>query len=861
MAVKNANNSGSNRNPSNSASSLVSTLIPALLIACVFVVLFLIFRRKLHRLYAPRSYVGSLEDRQKTPQAQTSLFGWIKDYRNTPDEIVLNADSLDGYLFLRFTKVVVVICFVGCCITWPVLFPVNITGGGGKKQLDKLSFSNVDVKTHATRYYAHALVAVVFLSAIMVVIARECFYLINLRKAYLLSAWNASRISSRTILFTSVPNADLNEEAIRARYPGARQVWIPTDCKELTKLVEERDDTAMKLEGGEIRLSKDANANRLKAEKGKKHYESNEEGGFPYLNPKDRPTHKLKFLIGKKVDTIEYGRTHLTELIPKVQAGQDSHWNGKEKHVTAAFVEFNTLTDAQAAWGASQNKLNKVKGGSPIGRQMGVLPGEVIWKNLGMKSAMVTIRHALATAFIVIMIIFWAIPVAVVGIISNINNITDKVHFLSFINDIPSVILGVVTGLLPVVLLAVLMSLVPVVCRFAAKLGGAMTLSQVELQCQSWYFAFQVIQVFLITTFSSAATSVVTKIIKDPGTAPSLLATNLPLASNFYISYFILLGLSFSSKALFNAGGFVMTHVLGRFFMKNPRKMYTKYITLAGPALGSTYPVWTNVGVIAITYSCIAPLVMGFAFVGLALVYLAFRYNFLYVFSTNIDTKGATYAKALHQLSTGVYLSAICLIGLFAISIASNRAAIGPLVIMLVFLIVCIAFHVFLKMSLRPFLNSYAETDDGMPTATPARAEESTAEGESPNEKGSEVQMAPQASSGGYSKPGILYRLLAPKKKSVEACRAMLHEELNRPLPPLSAEVEKKAFWNPAVTSETPILWIVKDEMGISAREVKDTIKVLPITDEGAQFDEKNRVVWDIEKVRDVPIWVDHPVY
>jgi hypothetical protein len=40
---------------------------------------------------------------------------------------------------------------------------------------------------------------------------------------------------------------------------------------------------------------------------------------------------------------------------------------------------------------------------------------------------------------------------------------------LSFINDIPKVVLGVVTGLLPVVLLAVLMALVPIVCRCKFK--------------------------------------------------------------------------------------------------------------------------------------------------------------------------------------------------------------------------------------------------------------------------------------------------------------------------------------------------------------------------------------------------------
>jgi hypothetical protein len=48
-----------------------------------------------------------------------------------------------------------------------------------------------------------------------------------------------------------------------------------------------------------------------------------------------------------------------------------------------------------------------------------------------------------------------------------------EVPFLHFIDDIPSVFLGVVTGLLPSILLSVLMALVPIVCRckFTPLLG------------------------------------------------------------------------------------------------------------------------------------------------------------------------------------------------------------------------------------------------------------------------------------------------------------------------------------------------------------------------------------------------------
>jgi hypothetical protein len=74
-------------------------------------------------------------------------------------------------------------------------------------------------------------------------------------------------------------------------------------------------------------------------------------------------------------------------------------------------------------------------------------------------------RFAATTAFVTVMIIFWAIPVAFVGSISNINYLTNKLPWLDWINDIPPVILGAITGLLPSILLALLMALLPIILR------------------------------------------------------------------------------------------------------------------------------------------------------------------------------------------------------------------------------------------------------------------------------------------------------------------------------------------------------------------------------------------------------------
>ena len=298
----------------------------------------------------------------------------------------------------------------------------------------------------------------------MWLITRETVHFIALRWAYFLSPHNATRMSSRTVLFMSIPKADLTHGRLHEIFgPFVRRVWMATDCKSLQKLVDDRNETTNKLETAEIKLSQTANKRRLKAAKDNKPVEK-EGGGHSassWLAEKDRPTHRLKFfgLLGKKVDTINWSRDHLREITPKIEAQQKAHRNAEAPTITAAVVEFSTQRAAQAAY------QSRYKSRQMTPRQNSIVPDDIIWKNIGMSWTSRWLRNIVTTTFIALMIIFWAIPVAIVGAISNIQYLTGKVHFLSFINSIPPVILGVVTGLLPSVLLAVLMALVPIICR------------------------------------------------------------------------------------------------------------------------------------------------------------------------------------------------------------------------------------------------------------------------------------------------------------------------------------------------------------------------------------------------------------
>lgn len=207
--------------------------------------------------------------------------------------------------------------------------------------------------------FAHAGCAIIFFSFVIYMITRESIYYINLRQAYLMSPFYTSRISSRTVLFTSVPEGYMDERILRKMLGSSvKRIWFAQDVQDVEEKVEERDKAAMKLEAAETKLIVTANKTRLKQEQKGERSSSNEgalESGRAmeasrYLTPKQRPTHKLKPLIGKKVDTIEWCRGELRRLIPEVDQLQRDHMAHRCKKLNSVFVEFETCSEAQAAY-------------------------------------------------------------------------------------------------------------------------------------------------------------------------------------------------------------------------------------------------------------------------------------------------------------------------------------------------------------------------------------------------------------------------------------------------------------------------------------------------------------------------------
>lgn len=674
--------------------------------------------------------------------------------------------------------------------------------------------------------------------------------MVGLRQAYLTIPLNATRLSARVVLFLSVPPEGLREENLQ-RYFGkdAVRFWVVSNMSHLESIVKKRDGKIDKLEGLELELLK--RANKAGADTDDDFRITGPAARRPEpVNEEQRPKRRSPPVVGEEVDGVSSLREEITDVIYDVDQAQQAHSKEVGIKTGAVFVEFKDQVSAHQAF-------QQVRHPSPLALQpkyIGVRPKEVIWKNLNLEPSLRITYSYLAIALAVAIIIFWSIPVGIIGTISNIEYLTDKFEWLSFLKQLPDPIMGLLTGLLPPLLLSSVVSYVPYFYQFVATLSGEPTTIEAIKFAQTWYFAFQVIQVFLITTFSSGAAAVANKIANQPTKLPTLLAKNLPKASNFYLTYFIIQGLGTASQNVVNYSD-VLSYLFFYYVMaKTPRQKFNAYARMRGINWFNLYPKFTNLAVIAIAYSCIAPLVLGFAAIGIFFLYLSYRYNLLYVVQVKSETRGESYTRTLQQLMTGVYLAELCLLGLFSI-----KKAAGPSTLTIILLVVTGLYHFTVNKYLSP-LETY------MPIDVLAQDEE-----EEPllNGDGDITEQSRIYRVGEGKVPSVLLDPLASFLEphifaSQEALRPWLedpegeYDEENS----YTDEQLEKAYVNPALTSKTPKVWIPRDRKGVSKQEVQENEKAgIPSTDEGAELGPSNEIVWNREDFSTVPIFSEPTRY
>jgi calcium permeable stress-gated cation channel len=183
---------------------------------------------------------------------------------------------------------------------------------------------------------------------------------------------------------------------------------------------------------------------------------------------------------------VKWARAELTRMNPLI--ARDQARPEKYKAMNSAFIQFNTQLAAHMA--CQSVTSHKPQYLTP--RYIETAPEDVVWDNMQLVWWQRLLRVYAINAAIGALIVFYAIPTAFVGSISNITYLTNLLPWLGFIYNLPSQLLGLITGLLPAVMLTIWMSLLPFILRIACKFQGHPTRSSIELTVQTMYFSFLV---------------------------------------------------------------------------------------------------------------------------------------------------------------------------------------------------------------------------------------------------------------------------------------------------------------------------------------------------------------------------------
>jgi hypothetical protein len=637
------------------------------------------------------------------------------------------------------------------------------------------------------------------------------------------------------------------------------------------------------------------------------HNETYDEDATPavwktYLKDSDRPTHRLaKFRwtpgwlpgipgMNEKVDTIYWCRTELARLNLEIEMDQKSP--ERFPLMTSAFIQFNHQAAAHMACQSVSHHVPR----HMAPRMVEIAPKDVIWDNMAVKWWQAWTRTAIVTATVAGMVLLWAFPVAWTATLAQLPTLSEKYKWLHWLKDIPDKYLQAVAGLLPALVLAILLALVPVILNFLAFFQGAQTGSEKQASVQNYYFVFLFVQVFLVVSISGGLTSFLAATTENITSVPSTLATQLPKAANYFFSYMILQALSVASGTLLQTLTLIVWFIMPKLFDNTPRQKWRRNTTLSTINWGTFFPIYTNFACIAIIYSVVAPLIIVFAIITFSLLYVAHRYNMVYVIRFELDTGGLLYPRAINQTFTGLYMMELCMIGLFFLVRDNNGnvACTPQAIIMIVVLFLTILYQYLLNDSFGPLFRHLpitfedeAEIRDRVFEQAQARRLGYVSEDDlevGPNHPG-DIEMSRlnnvtrnkssrlnplRVAQGAGSWAKKANRKIAAatwdnekdnevrrrrrhkdneaQKKIADALYGDIHDEIED----LDADERniliRRAFMHAALRARRPTVWIPRDDIGVSDDEVKRTRELAGknvwISNVGASLDGKARVVY-----------------
>ncbi|KAF7938324.1 hypothetical protein BELL_0283g00080 [Botrytis elliptica] len=703
---------------------------------------FCILRPKWKSLYAARK--RHVDAAANLPELPDTFFGWIPILYRVTEEQVLASAGLDAYVFLSFFKMSMKLFGVMFIMAAAILAPINqhyyyvfdpfgnttsppdipdyskLEGwhGGWDGALTLEVPKDSDDKLPDTNYlWSYLVFTYVFTGLAIFFMNRQTHRVIRVRQDYLGSQ---STITDRTIKLSGIPEDLRSEEKItefleKLQIGKVESVTLCRNWKKLDDMMDKRVQVVRRLEEawtvhlgqqqrpsvGPIRTQ--SSAPDANAEDGSLSHEGDNLLGSDHITSYDQPRPTTRIWYGflnfqsRKVDAIDHYEEQLRRLDDMIN-------DARKKEYSPTALAFVTMDSIPACQMAVQALLDPTP--MQLMARPAPAPSDIVWTNTYLPRSNRMIRSWAITIFILILTIFWLIPVAALAGLVSLCSIRQVWPGLADVLESHDILKALVQTGLPTLVVSLLNLAIPFLYDYLANRQGSISQGEVELSVISKNFYFTFFNVFLVFTVFGAASKfwpVLQETLKDTTKIAYTLAQSISDLSMFYTNFILLQALGLLPFRLLEFGS-VSLYPITLMGAKTPRD----YAELVQPPIfsyGFYLPSALLIYILCMVYS-IQPagyLVLLFGMAYFALGYYTYKYQLLYAMDHPQHATGGAWPMIVYRLLVGLGFFQLTMAGVIAL-----RKAFTPAILVVPLIPFTIWYSYYFRRTFQPFIKFIA---------------------------------------------------------------------------------------------------------------------------------------------------------
>lgn len=644
---------GIKRNTEGDTQALLSTVFVAMAGVVVVFILFVVLRSCFPLVYAERVCLRE-DGKFMLQKPHDSFMGWVAAAWNVTDHEAMTAAGLDGLMLLLFARMFLLIFTILAPITFLGLGALHWKGVAAiDKQEDLLSMIEIGRLVHNSEapqgyYWVHAgYVWLVLFVVVLCVRATHCRFL-KLRFEWLA---NLPEPQSTTLMVEGIPKELRSDEALQRYFvyqlgEGAvTRAYIVRRTPKLRAKLGDLESAVHQLETAERSWARE---------------------GHAADRAPTTSTSTLSFLSGVRVNAVDYYRQQVAEMTADVSAERER----VEAAVAAQDLEVASasgfVTFTSQRWCRLASREHFKEDTRQLSLSMPPDPRDVIYEDLAKDPNVQDFENLAAYACVVLMILFWVPLVALASSLTSLNSLQELLPILKYSLTSAPITRAILQGVLATAALKILMMMLPtflmaIIRNFLSLKSGAWA----QLKLQNRFYIFQVVFVVFITTIVGSIQRTLLAIIEHPQEIPVLLATTLPQASHFYVSYIVLCCFT---QVLELPRLIVWLKYLIHRCTRDPESARLK----SEPEDQDSYGMGTRMATLALVatlglvFSCVMPAIS--VVTALFFAICAFIYGYLLVFAETKkpDLGGLFWVASLRQIFFALGLYVVLMVGVLS---------------------------------------------------------------------------------------------------------------------------------------------------------------------------------------------------